>query len=359
MKIIVIGAGIIGALTAYHLAEAGAEVTVIEAGQPANAASGASFGWINASFYLNEDHFRLRCAALEAHRRIQYDLGTTATVWSGCLCWEKEGAAFEAQRASLQRLGYAVRVVNRSEFARLEPAVVPPERALLFEDEGAVDLVRLATDALDAAAACGARLISGIEALDIQEVSGRVVGIETPLGMIPADHVVVAAGVATQALVRSVGVPLPMLHRPALILRSEPIEPVLAHVLVSPGQELRQMPDGRLLVPTVANHQSDDSAQVSSRPDRLADRAMSRVSALLDRPLSWHEATLAARPMPEDGLPVIGAGGPEGIYICTMHSGATLAPLVAELAAAEVMGAALTNAQSALLAPYRPQRFTA
>ncbi|MCV3272325.1 NAD(P)/FAD-dependent oxidoreductase [Roseobacter sinensis] len=359
MKIIVVGAGIIGALTAYRLAQAGAEVTVIEARQPASAASGASFGWINASFYLDEDHFRLRCAALEAHRRAQDDLGTTATVWSGCLCWEEAGPGFDAQLAALERLGYPVQVVERAAFAKLEPAVAPPERALLFEAEGAVDLRQLAADALAAAAARGARLITGIEVLDIQERSGRVTAVETSLGALPADHVVVAAGVATQRLMQPFEVPLPMLHRPALILRSEPIEPVLAHVLVAPGQELRQTPDGRLLAPTVASHQSDDSARITSRPDVLAEAAMARVSALLNRPLTWQEVTLAARPMPEDGLPVIGACGPEGLYVSTMHSGATLAPLVAELAAAEVMERGLTNAQAALLAPYRPQRFTA
>src|SRR3989338_7869818 len=65
-KIIIVGAGIIGASLAFHLSRAGAEVTVFEATQPASAATGRSFGWINASFYANPAHHRLRAAPVEA-----------------------------------------------------------------------------------------------------------------------------------------------------------------------------------------------------------------------------------------------------------------------------------------------------
>ena len=44
-KIIVIGAGLIGASVAFELARRGRQVTVVEAGLPAAMASGRSFGW--------------------------------------------------------------------------------------------------------------------------------------------------------------------------------------------------------------------------------------------------------------------------------------------------------------------------
>ena len=50
MKVIVVGAGIVGASIAYHLAAAGAAVTVLDAGAVGAGASAKSFGWINASF---------------------------------------------------------------------------------------------------------------------------------------------------------------------------------------------------------------------------------------------------------------------------------------------------------------------
>src|SRR5690606_31929544 len=44
--VIVIGAGIMGASIAYHLAARGADVTLVEAGMPGGGATRHSFGWI-------------------------------------------------------------------------------------------------------------------------------------------------------------------------------------------------------------------------------------------------------------------------------------------------------------------------
>ncbi len=50
MKLLILGAGLLGACLAYRLTRAGVAVTVAEATTPASGASGSSFGWINASF---------------------------------------------------------------------------------------------------------------------------------------------------------------------------------------------------------------------------------------------------------------------------------------------------------------------
>ncbi len=357
MHTIIVGAGIIGALTAYNLVQAGGQVTVIDAGRPASGASGASFGWINASFYHDADHFALRLAAMEAHRQLGARLKSTATVWQGCLCWEEQGDAFDAQYAALKALGYAVREVDRAAFAALEPEIDPPERALYFAQEGAVDLGRLCSDALNAATAQGARIVLGVPVNGLEVRGGAVVGVRWSGGLIKADRVVLATGIQTESLLADVGVSLPMLDRPGLILRSQPLPPLLSHILVSPGQELRQEPSGRLLAPVAAAHQSDQTEAITQNPIELADEAAARIAALLGRTVAWEQVAQAYRPVPQDGLPVVGACGPEGVYVTTMHSGATLAPLVAEIAAREISGEATGNAQAALIAPYRPQRF--
>lgn len=48
-RVVVIGAGIVGASLAYHLARRGAHVTVVEAGGTASGMTGSSFAWINTS----------------------------------------------------------------------------------------------------------------------------------------------------------------------------------------------------------------------------------------------------------------------------------------------------------------------
>ena len=58
--------------------------------------------------------------------------------------------------------------------------------------------------------------------------------------------------------------------------------------------------------------------------------------------------------MPEDGFPVIGRPARiGGLYIATMHSGVTLAPVVGELVALEV----IDGTRDPLLAPFGPDRF--
>ncbi|MEL6639879.1 MAG: FAD-dependent oxidoreductase [Pseudomonadota bacterium] len=69
-KIIIVGAGIIGAAIAHALRDH--DVIVVDAGPVAGGASGRSFGWVNASFFADEAHHRLRAAALAAWREIPH-----------------------------------------------------------------------------------------------------------------------------------------------------------------------------------------------------------------------------------------------------------------------------------------------
>jgi glycine/D-amino acid oxidase-like deaminating enzyme len=60
----------------------------------------------------------------------------------------------------------------------------------------------------------------------------------------------------------------------------------------------------------------------------------------------------AVRPMPKDGLPVVGYLQ-QGLYTLVTHSGITLGPLLSALAAGEID----ENISCDLLSPYRPSRF--
>ncbi len=353
MRIVIIGAGIIGATLAYALTQRGAEVTIVDAGQPAGGATGASFGWVNASFHADAAHFALRAEGIAAYRRLCHDLALPVA-WSGCLCWEEQGAALEAQAADLTALGYRAEILGRAEVKRREPAVQAPEEALFFADEAAVEARDLTRALLDAS---GARCLFGCPVTRIATKGGRVSGVEIPGGVLQADRVVVAGGTGSAALLAEVDVALPLLHRPGVIFRTQSLPPTLAHVCVAPIGEFRQLPDGSILMPTAVSHQADDSDALAASPDALADAAVARLQKVLpDVPLSWRDVALAQRPVPQDGLPFVGACGPDGLFAGVMHSGITLAPVVAEVLAAQITGQ-MTNAQAEMIAPYDPVRF--
>jgi glycine/D-amino acid oxidase-like deaminating enzyme len=351
MKVLVIGAGIIGAVIAHSLAPH-ARVTVIEAAAPAAAASGKSFGWINASFYQNPDHHRLRVQAIAAHRRLDANL-RTGIQWTGTLWWEETGLAFEATHENLLDLGYPVRLIDPDEFQRLEPNIAtPPDRALQFPTEGAVDAAALTERLLTAAMGQGAQVWLGTPVLRLIHSGGRVTGVHTAEGALDADHTILATGTATPGLLGDVDYFLPMRPRPGILLRSEPLPPLINHILAGPGGEIRQDSAGHLLTPASPSHQSDDAETLPPLAD-LADATRTRIRALLpDTDLRWSRITLGLRPVPEHGLPVVGEVRP-GLTVAVMHSGITLAALVGELVAAEVLG----QGESPLLAPYRPVLF--
>ncbi len=351
-RILIIGAGIIGAALAHRLACLGVQVTVVEGIAPAAMATGRSFGWINASFHLSPEHYRLRLAAMAAHRALAAELDLPQAA-QGCLWFEEEGVGFDRLHADLTALGYPCQALSRADVARMEPALTnPPERALFFPTESALDPAALTKALLSAASAKGATVLSGLPVRALTTANGRVTGIDTPSGRIEADHTILATGTGTPALLKPLGLTFPMLHRPGAIFRSQPLPPLLTHIFVSPRLEVRQDAQGRLLAPTAAAHQGDTSTALPP-PETLIQETLTHLQALLPQTAIRPDCLrMAERPVPGDGLPAIGQVLP-GLSMAVMHSGATLAPEAANLLAAEVTG----QGDQPALAPFRPARF--
>ncbi len=347
MKILIVGAGIVGATLAFRLTRAGARVTVIEAARLAAGATGTSFGWINASFYLNPAHHHLRVAAMAAHHRLQADLPGHSPNWQGTLWWEDQGAGLDRMHADLTTLGYPVDLLESPAIALVEPALkTPPSRALRFPSEGAVDAAALTRQLLTAS---GATVLTGTAVTRLTTTGDRITGLLTPTGALDADHTILAAGTGTPALLGAIGIDLPLLPRPGLLLRTNPVSFRLAHILVTETQEIRQLPDGGLLTPCVANHQAD-TAETISDPRAATMATLARLIKLFG-PVTEAEVRLAHRPVPADGLPMLGRLA-EGLSLAVMHSGVTLAPLAAESLTAEIMGHTIHP----LWTPYCPDR---
>src|ERR1700761_6065159 len=109
-KIIVIGAGVVGASVAYRLAQAGADVTVLEAARVGGGTSGISFAWTNAHKKPPKPYHDLNVAGMRAHAALADELG--GTPWwhgGGSLEWvaETERTAQRQNIEQLQSWGYA------------------------------------------------------------------------------------------------------------------------------------------------------------------------------------------------------------------------------------------------------------
>ena len=347
---LIIGAGITGAAIAWQLARRGEDVAILSTHAAGGLASAASFGWLNASYFLTRPHYHLRHAGLAAHRRLGADLPGLPTTWQGCLWYESTGDAQEETASDLAALGYRVDRLTRAEVAARLPALGPvPEAALFFPEEGVADPAQVARALI---AASGAR-VTRATVQAVTHAAGRVTGVQTDLGALTADRVILATGTGTPALLAPFGCSLPMLQRPGLMIATNPQPPICPVILATPGQEVRQDAEGRLHAPASAGHQGDNAEVLGAFPVVVL-ATLNRLRALFPgQEIHFAQQAMALRPVPGDGLPVVGQVGPEGLWLAVMHSGATLAPVVAELLAEEIT----TGAQSPLLADFRPARF--
>lgn len=347
---LIIGAGITGAALAYQLSQRGEAATILSTHAEGGLASAASFGWLNASYYLSHPHYHLRHEALAAHRRLQDQLPGLPTTWPGCLWYEATGDAQEETAADLTALGYPVQRLTRAQIADRLPALGPvPETALFFPNEGVADPAILARALI---AASGAQVIRAT-VQSVTEEKGRVTGVLTDAGPIPATRVILATGTGTPALLQPLGFNLPMLKRPGLMIRTNSLPPICPVVLATPDQEVRQDTDGALVAPASAGHQGDHAETLGAFPV-VVNATLQRLRALFPgHDIHFAHQAMAMRPVPGDGLPVAGQAPVAGLWLAVMHSGATLAPVVAECLAEEITG----GPESPLLSDFRPARF--
>lgn len=116
-------------------------------------------------------------------------------------------------------------------------------------------------------------------------------------------------------------------------------------------KEVREASDGELWV--AAAYQGDASTIALNRTAReVRERLVAAFDGAQDVRLV--SVRVGARPMPADGLPIVGpVPGVTRAYVAVMHSGVTLAPVVARLVATEVVHGAVAEE----LVGLRPQRF--
>ena len=349
----IVGAGIVGASIAYHLARRGAPVTVIDSNEVAGGATAQSFAWINSWSSANEAYARLRHNALQDYHRLQQDLdGALPLSWSGALIWKADTADTEQRVREQASAGYDVRLIDADDIYLLEPKLgAPPTIAAHARGEGAIEPVKATQVLQRAAEAAGAVFRPATPVDDVVVEAGWVAGVTAGGDTVPADRVVIAAGTATSALAASVGINVPVQHSPALLIRYRTEAPLIGRIIICPEFEIRQASDNVLLAAT-----DFVDADGENGPDAIARRLQATLRSRLRGAdnLQLESVEIGLRPIPADGLPVVGhVPQVNGLYLSVMHSGVTLAPAIGRFAAAEL----LDDAAIGLLDICRPQRF--
>jgi glycine/D-amino acid oxidase-like deaminating enzyme len=359
----VVGLGIVGACAAHAIARTGARVVALDAGAPGAGTSGTSFAWINACHKEPEVYHRLNAAGMAAHRDLARELGAEGGHHEGgSLEWAERGDDEAALRELVARLasrGYAAELISRARALALEPGLAIPEHVrevAFFADEAWLDAPRLIRTALDRAAAKGAHVRWQTPVRSLRVAEGRVDALVTDAGDVTAASVVVCVGPATRAFLEPLGIAMPVDRvYGQLTITSRPAVP-LTRVVHAPGVHLRPDAGGGLMLGV--NDLNGPVIEAASASERAAFAAemLARAARAFPAARDVHvvESRVGVRPMPSDDHTIAGRlPGLSNAWLIATHSGVTLGALLGGLIADEVV----RGAPSAMLAPFRPDRF--
>ena len=335
-RVVILGAGIIGAATAYYLALRGVPATLVERHQVAGAASGKAGGFLALDWCDGSPMEALARKSFALHRELadlipDTDYRPLATLMVSAAAGEVLPGEPPEPLQWLDRCQVRGLLGSPETTAQVHPA-------------------RLTRGLLAAAEARGASLLRGtVESLVLAD--DRVRGVRVDGRELPADAVLIAMGPWSSQLTEGLGLPpLGGLKGTSILLR--PAEPVPPQALFaeyrSPlgnlSPEVFPRPDGEVYLCGVPEDALLPADPARVRPDQDSVALLCEFAGDLSTRLGDLEPVTVQscyRPIYRDGLPRMGAvPGVAGLYLGTGHncwgilngpaSGLALAELIAE-----------------------------
>ena len=253
LRIVVAGAGIIGASIAYHLAKAGAAVSIIDKEGPASHSSRGTFAWINATWAKQPRAYHaLSQEGVAGWGTLQKELSLPVR-WGGSLEWfgsEERQEKLSQQIAEQIAWSEPAEMLDEAAYKELEPEVdFQGVKSVAYSaNDGAVDPIA-ATNALIAAAQkLGAETKFPCELVNVSFSNNRLTAVETTCGTIRADRLVLATGAAPDAPKEYAGIDIPQRTTPGVIVITAPTERRFNRIIAAPGAHMHQRDDGRIVL---------------------------------------------------------------------------------------------------------------
>jgi sarcosine oxidase subunit beta len=253
-EIVVIGGGVIGCSIAWHLARAGARVTVLEQRAIASAASGASAGGVRQQGRdLRELPLAIRSIARweslegELGADIHYRREGHLTVVER----EADLPAVEASVAAQREVGLELDIVTGEDLCELAPGLADTVIAGTYSpNDGHANPILTTHAFADAARREGATIRTGTEVTGIEVAGGRIAGVTTSAGPVPCDWLVLAAGLWSPLLAAPLGVDLPITAFAPQMIATDPMPMLLRQVLGARSRmlSLKQIPTGNYVI---------------------------------------------------------------------------------------------------------------
>ncbi|AZC53319.1 glycine oxidase ThiO [Pseudomonas chlororaphis] len=345
-QVVIVGGGVIGLLTAFNLASAGQQVVLLErsnVGQESSWAGGGIvsplYPWryspaVTALAHWSQDFYPQLAERLFATTGVDPEVHTTGLYW---LDLDDEAEAL----AWAQREQRPLSAVDISAAHDAVPVLGGGfSRAIYMADVANVRNPRLVKSLKAALAA-----LSTVTIHEQCEVSGfiregeRVLGVQTSLGEIRGDQVVLAAGAWSGELLKSLGLALPVEPVKGQMILYKCASDFLSCMVLAKGRYAIPRRDGHILIGSTLEHEGFDKTPTSSALESLKASAIELIPALAQAEVVGHWAGL--RPGSPEGIPYIGpAPGLAGLWLNCGHyrNGLVLAPASCQLFADLMLG---------------------
>lgn len=377
-KIVVIGAGVIGAAVAAAAARRGADVTVLSKDRLGAGTSSASFAWLNALQKYPREYIDMNVQGMRMHA--EYAAKHRSAPWyypGGNVEWTMGGKETEAQGQVLETMrtfGYEGRWITAAELLELEPEIDPAAlhgaHIVYYPQEGWVDAPVLVGRLLSDARADRARVIAPAMAVGFSHRGDRITHVQLADGSaIEADIVINCGGPAASEVAELAGFSIPLLQEQVGVqVYTAPCAVDIGRVIHAPGLSLRADGGGRFCL---HNHGIDREINKGRGLDdevardtngryvfdlSAAEPLLERASAVFPgmKGVRAEAARIGLRPIPADRKPVIGfMNQSTNLYSAVMHSGVTQCLWVGELVARETVD----GAECRELRTFRVSRF--
>ena len=373
--VIVVGAGVVGASAAFHLARLdGAKVCVVDRGPVCGGGTAKSCAIVR-SHYSIASNTELTLASLEIFRNFQDYLGDeevdSGFVNSGYLIVVGEGDMARRLKANLDMqagVGAETYEIDKQEAKKLHPGLRLDDLALIgYEpNSGYADPYLTTSGLIKAGRSLGVELRTECRAERVLTQGGRVTGLRTSQGDLHAGQVLLAVGPWTRALADGLipDLPLEVSRHVVLTFRGAapyaPTTPIVKDLTTSNKMYFRPATGGVVLVGTGDHGDPVTSADAmdENTPEDLVLLQGGQLSRRVD---GFDAAELTASwigpyDITPDWNPVLGpVEAVPGLHIAYGFSGHgfKLAPAVGKALAQSLLG------QETLvpLAPYRLGRF--
>ncbi|WP_110113338.1 FAD-dependent oxidoreductase [Bacillus sp. CGMCC 1.16541] len=315
---IVIGGGILGASTAYHLAKSGVQVTVIDRfdkGQATDAAAGIVCPWLSqrrnqAWYQLVKNGARYYPSLIEQLEEDgEHDTGYKR-VGTLCLHTDIEKLEKMAERARKRRedapeIG-EITILSASETNQLFPPLSHEYRSVYVSGGARVNGRALRQALISGAKKHGAKILQGDAKLICKE--DVVIGVRMGQQVFNADYVVVTGGAWSKQLLEPLGITFSVTPQKAQIVHLELADeqtddwPV---VMPPNNQYLLSFGEGRIVVG--ATHEDEagfDERVTAGGVNEILGKALEVAPGLTEATLV--ETRVGFRPFTPGFLPVIG-----------------------------------------------------